>query len=295
MIKIKVPATSANLGPGFDCLGLALDLYNVFYIEEIDHGLIIEGCEKEYTDENNLFYVSFKAALSELNETVSGVKIIFDSNIPLKGGLGSSATCVIGGVLAAFALKNIKIDKDEVLRIANTIETHPDNIVPALLGSVNASVIENNHIYFENFKVPDIYEFIALSPDMELSTEVSRSVLPKKISLSDGVFNVSHAVLLALALSKGSLDNIKVACKDKFHQNYRGKLIPQFFDIIYFADKNGDIASFLSGAGPTIMILNKKSNHELKGKIESYLQDSRMKWTIRTLNIDTTGATITVI
>ena len=295
MIKIKVPATSANLGPCFDCLGLALNLYNTFYVDEIDHGLIIEGCDKEYANEKNLFYVSFKTALSALHQTVSGVKIIFDSNIPLKGGLGSSATCVIGGVLAAFAIKHIKIDNNDVLKIAKTIETHPDNIVPALLGNVTASVIENDDIFYENFSVPDIYEFIALSPDMELSTEIARSVLPEEISLSDGVFNTSRAVLLALSLSKGSINNIKIACKDRFHQNYRGKLIPGFFDILDFADKNGDIASFLSGAGPTIMILNKKTNTSLKDKLQCYLNDSKMKWTIRTLNIDTNGATITVI
>lgn len=292
MIKITVPATSANLGPGFDCLGLALDLYNDFYIEEIEEGLVIEGCLEEFKNENNLFYVSFQKALSELNEAVKGIKIIFDSRIPLKGGLGSSATCIIGGILGAFAIKGIEIDNDRVLKIAKTIENHPDNIVPALLGGITVAVIENDKVYYEKFTTSDSFEFIALSPDIELSTEEARSILPKNISLSDGVYNVSRAALLAMALSKGNKENIRVACNDRFHQNYRGKLIPDFFEILEFAKDNGAITSFLSGAGPTIMIINEKDNSELHDKLKGFLNNCERKWKMSVLNLEVDGAKI---
>lgn len=292
MIKIKVPATSANLGPGFDCMGMALSKYNIFFVEEIPNGLVIEGCKEEYKNKDNLFYVSLKETLKEIHEEISGVRIIFNSNIPLKGGLGSSATCIIGGILAAFTLKNIAVDESLALKIALKLEGHPDNIVPALLGSVTVAIVENDVVYYEKFIPSTNFQYIALSPNMELSTEASRSLIPKEIPLKDGVFNCSHATMLALSLANGNIKNIKVACKDKFHQDYRGKLIPNFFDILKFAEDNGAVASFLSGAGPTIMIINEQSNNDLIENLRIFLSSFTLKWTLSVLELDTVGATI---
>lgn len=294
MIKIKVPATSANLGPGFDSMGMALTKYNYFYVEELEYGLVIDGCPKEFRNEDNLFYVSLNLALNELQKNIKGVKIIFDSTVPLKGGLGSSATCIIGGILAAFALTNTPIDNDKVLSIALKLENHPDNITPALLGGITVSVIEGGKIYTEKFTTPDNIQYIALTPNMELSTEESRNILPKEISLKDGVFNTSHAALLALSLSRGNIDNIKISCKDTFHQNHRGKLIPDFFNILKFTEDNGAVATFLSGAGPTIMIINEKENHILVDKLQIYLSSCDLKWTISVLSLDNNGATVSL-
>lgn len=135
MLEIIVPATSANIGPGFDCLGIALNIYNKFYVEEIESGLEIEGCEDAYKNENNLVYTSMKYFFDRVKpeKIPAGIKIKIQSEVPICRGLGSSASCIVAGVIAANALSGANLDKNQLLNIASEIEGHPDNVAPAIL------------------------------------------------------------------------------------------------------------------------------------------------------------------
>ncbi|GAA3656744.1 homoserine kinase [Asaccharospora irregularis] len=297
MLEIIVPATSANIGPGFDCLGIALNIYNKFYIEEIDNGLQIEGCEPEFRNENNLIYKSMKYFFSKVNpsKTPKGIKIKIETNIPVCRGLGSSATCIVAGVMAANYLSNSHLSKDELLEIASEIEGHPDNVAPALFGNMITSISEKNKIYYDVIKVPKNLKFCAMIPDFRLSTEKSRGVLPSTISYSDGVYNVGRVSLLITAIINENFELIKVACKDKLHQNYRGSLIKNYEDIVDKADKLGALAVFLSGAGPTIMALIKEDDNKFLEDMSYFLSPLKSNWKLKELSCDVSGAILNVI
>ena len=234
MLEIIVPATTANIGPGFDTLGLALNLYNKFYITEIENGLEITGCDDDYKNENNLIYTSMQYFYNKVkpDKIPTGVKIDICTNIPLGRGLGSSATCIIAGVIAANILSDSNLSKKEILNIATEIEGHPDNIAPALFGNMIVSLYENNEVYYNVLDIPDELIFCAIIPDFELSTSLARSVLPSEIPHKDGVYNISRVSLLISSLINKNFDLIKIACHDKLHQIYRSPLIENYNDIV---------------------------------------------------------------
>lgn len=294
MIEIRVPATSANIGPGFDCLGLALNLYNNFYIEEIECGLDISGCDIAFRNENNLVYSSMQKCFSILGKgnTKKGIKIRFKSDIPVSRGLGSSATCILSGVLAANELCNGKLSKNDVLEISSSIEGHPDNITPALFGGMTVSIKENKKIYFEKVKFPHNVKFCSIIPSFTLSTKMAREVLPNNIPYKDGIFNVGRVSLLLAALSNGDIDFLRIACKDKLHQIYREKLIENFNEILEESNNLNSLCTFLSGAGPTIMVILREGETDYIKYMESYLHQFKNKWIIKELKLDTKGTLV---
>ena len=177
MIKVKVPATSANLGPGFDTLGLALNLYNTYYFEETTEGLEITGCHESYNNESNLVYSSFMKTLDIVGYSLKGgLKIHIESNIPLSRGLGSSASCIVGGIKGANILAGSPLSDDEIIEWATSIEGHPDNIAPAVLGGLVTSIMEDGKVLHNKIKVVYGLKFLALIPDFTLSQ------LPGKLS-----------------------------------------------------------------------------------------------------------------
>ncbi len=292
MINVRIPATTANVGPGFDCLGIALDIYNNFFIEEIEEGLIIEGCDEEYSNEDNLIYKSMKKCFEKIGYKPTGIKIKIENDIPISRGLGSSASCVLGGVIAANKIAGDKLNKDEILKISSEIEGHPDNVAPALLGGMVTSIKEGDDIYCSKINIPKGLKFCALIPDFKLSTEKSRAVLPSKIPYTDGVFNVGRVSLMVSALINGQFDLIKLACKDNLHQKYRGSLIKDYDDIIKKCKDLDSVGVFLSGAGPTIMVMLKEDDIDFYDKIDQYTDTLDNKWTIRELNIANNGIDI---
>lgn len=297
MLEVIVPATSANIGPGYDCLGIALNLYNKFYFEEIDEGIIIENKEKEYINEDNMVYQSMLYFFEKVKPSIipKGIKIKIVDEIPICRGLGSSATCIVAGVMGANYLSKSNLNKEEILKLATEIEGHPDNVAPAIYGNMIVSFMENEKIYHDTIKVPKHLRFCALIPDFELSTEKARAVLPKTIDHKDGVFNISRATLLVTAFMNNNLELLKVACKDKFHQEYRSPLINDYDKIVSYSNKLNCLGTFLSGAGPTIMSLTYDDDKYFLPKMKSYLSTLDDKWQIKDLHCDYNGVVLNII
>lgn len=291
MFKIKVPATTANVGPGFDCLGMALNIYNEFEFEVLNSGLIIEGCDDEFKNENNLVYTSMLYFFKKYNcKPPTGLKINFITNVPVCRGLGSSATCIVAGIMAANKISNKNFNKDELLKVATKLEGHPDNVAPALFGNMITSLLFEDKVFYNVIEISEQLTFCAMVPNFKLSTSLSRSVLPSNINYKDALFNISRVSLLVSSLINNNFDNLNVACQDKLHQSYRGKLIPDFENIITKANTFGAKASFLSGAGPTIMAITTESS--FIDNINNYLCTLENNWKTYTLKCDKTGALI---
>lgn len=292
MIKVVIPATSANLGPGFDTLGAALNLYNTFTFEEIPQGLEILGCEDFYNNEENLVFTSMLKTFDKIGYSSNGIRITINADIPVCRGLGSSAACILGGVVGANQLAGAPLSKEEVLEIATEIEGHPDNIAPALFGGLVVSIMEDKNILFNHIDVAKGFKLVALIPNFTLSTKVARGVLPSKIPFKDAVYNVSRVSLLISALSNGRFDLLKYAFKDKLHQPYRGVLIPEFDKIINKCDDIGSLGVFLSGAGPTIMAIIDEKNDDFSIEMKKYFHALNNCWDVVELELDHKGATV---
>lgn len=292
MLEIRVPATSANMGPGFDCLGVALNLYNRYKVEECEEGLYIDGCEEDYKNENNLVYVSMKKCFDEIGYSCgkSGLRIGFESDIPVSRGLGSSAACIVGGVLAANELSGGKLSSTEILELASEIEGHPDNITPALFGGMTVSIKEGVQVYYERVKLPAGLKFCAIIPDFRLSTKEARAVLPQSIPYKDGVYNVGRVSLMIAALSNGNFDLLRLACSDRLHENYRGSLIRNYDGIVRECNRLDSLCVFLSGAGPTIMTVLKDDDSCFFPHMQEYLGSLDSKWILKELRPDSGGA-----
>ena len=285
--RISVPATSANLGPGFDSLGLALNLYNTSEFKISDD---IENFKDNL--KNNLIYKAYAHTFEVYKEKIVPVEFKLESKIPMSRGLGSSATCVVIGIMAAFDVMNRSLDKKEVLKIATDLEGHPDNVSPAIFGGATASLLDDDKVFVEKFKISDKIKFLALVPDFKLSTELARKALPDSYSKKDFVFNISHLSLLILSLISGDKENIKIALKDKIHEPYRFKEIPEIDEIEKIIDEIPAIAHYLSGSGSTIMILLDKRDKDSEKFIKNKLEELNGKYLLLPLEVDSRGAFI---
>ncbi|MCJ7690947.1 MAG: homoserine kinase [Clostridiaceae bacterium] len=290
MITIRVPATSANLGPGFDCLGIALNLYNTFDFEEIDKGIEFIGCAEKFKNKNNLVYTSMKKCFEKIGYKSHGIRIKMQCDIPVSRGLGSSAACILGGVMAASEIAAGALSKNEILEIASEIEGHPDNLAPALYGGMAVSIKDEKSIYVQQIKLNSKFKLCALIPSFTLSTEKARSVLPTVIPYEDALFNIGRTALLIAALSNGNMDMISIGCEDKLHQKHRGNLINNYEEITKKCMELNSKGVFLSGAGPTIMNIINEENAEFEVEIVEYLSVLKDKWVVKQLDIDYKGA-----
>jgi homoserine kinase len=260
-IKIRVPASTSNLGPGFDVFGAALTLYNEFeaetVLDEKKAGIIIEGeCKNKLPkNEKNIVWKYMNETFQLLKEkkfSLKNLKITIKCNIPLGSGLGSSATAVVGGITLANALCKNKLSKDDIAQMAARIEGHPDNAMPAVLGGV-CLCYKNENDKYSVFKIghKDL-KTVILNPSFEVNTNQARKKLPKKYCVKDGVFNISRASLLGAVLTSKKYDLLNIAVEDKFHQPYRAKNIPFIDEIFFAAKKAGAYGVFISGSGPSI-------------------------------------------
>ena len=255
-VTVRVPATTANLGPGFDAFGCALSLYTDVTFEETESGLEITGCDEAYTGPDNLAYTSYCAVLASLSEEIRGVKIHIDAQIPIGRGLGSSAALLVAGAMGANVLRGNKLSTQGLLNITNAMEGHPDNLAPAFFGGLTASMVDNGLPVSVNFPLHPDWEFVALIPDFDLPTTLARSVLPEQISRADAIYNVSHGALVLKALELGDEKLLRTAMQDRLHQKYRKKLIPDYEKIEALVRTTG--AGFcLSGAGPTLLCITR--------------------------------------
>ena len=289
-VTIRVPATTANLGPGFDAFGCALSLYTDVTFEETESGLEITGCEEEYTGPDNLAYVSYCAVLASLSEEVRGVKIHIQAQIPIGRGLGSSAALLVAGAMGANVLRGNKLSTQGLLNITNAMEGHPDNLAPAFYGGLTASMVDNGLPVTVNFPLHKDWEFLALVPDFEIATTFARSVLPTEVPRADAVYNISHGAMVLKALELGDEKLLRNAMQDKLHQGYRKKLIGDY-EAIESLVRTAGAAFCISGAGPTLLCItmDPKLEEKLGKKLSSV---TKANWQMIPLHIDFKGAHI---
>lgn len=298
MVKVRVPATTANLGPGFDCLGLALKLYLNLEIEKkIEGGLEIkcvgEGAREFPSDKNNLIWKSMNLALkrSKRDSDKEGLKIRVFNEIPVARGLGSSAAAIIGGIVGVAKFYNINLTYQEILELALSLEGHMDNIVPALIGGFTiAYKTEKEEVKWSKIKFSNDLRIVLAIPNFTLSTEKMRKVLPSKISLSDVIFNLSRTSLLVNALQNSDWDILSEAMEDKLHQPYRIPFIPGVEEVFSKIKRRGLAGVALSGSGPTVVSLTKKGSENIISEIiKDAFKKARITCRILVLEADLEG------
>lgn len=297
-VTVTVPATTANLGPGFDCIGAALGLYNEFKFTRLDAGgLIIHvtGAEaqKVQTDESNMLYQAFAKLYQYIEQTPPAVKIEIQMGVPLARGLGSSATAIVGGLVAANQLAGLPLSEMQVMELAIAIEGHPDNVVPALIGGCRLAATSSTG--WEICDVPwheNIIPVVAI-PDFELSTSEARRVLPTEYSRADAIFNTAHLGLLLRGLQTGKGEWLKTALQDKLHQPYRQALIPGYDAVNAAAVAAGAYGLVISGAGPTLLALADVTQAKAveTAMVDAWQQEG-ITAIVRSLPLDTQGANI---
>lgn len=266
-VTVKVPATTANMGPGFDCLGMALDIWNTIVVE-------IDGVETEDADartdiisvsgegrdtlsigDDNLTYSSFRRVYDGIGLPVPAVRMTCENEIPLGRGLGSSAAAVAGGLLAGSVLSGANLSQERILELAAQIEGHPDNAAAAVMGGCRIVVSDGSGFLTESISVPDELKAILFVPDVPMPTEEARGLLPKMIDRQDAVFNIGRTALLVNALASGNLRHLGIATEDMLHQPARQKLFFPMKNIFRAAMSAGALGVFLSGAGSSVLAL----------------------------------------
>ncbi len=303
-VGIQVPATMANLGCGFDCLGLALPIYNTVIVEETvlpGSGIEINIIDEKNpdnalnipTDKNNIVYKAIELLYSYIGQVPDELKITIKTQIPVARGLGSSASVIVGGLMAANALLRNPADEAVLLSIATEIEGHPDNITPAIKGGVTLSSWEDDgSVVYRKLPWYDDWKVMVCIPDYELATEISRSVLPKEVLLKDAAFNLRRSAMFVEALHTHDSELLKLAMRDRLHQPYRKKLVPGLVAIMdNLRHTNGVLGCFLSGAGPAIGVVSCGANvNEIKDIVANTWRDMNVNTQFYSMPLDNEGA-----
>lgn len=308
-VSVKVPATTANIGPGFDCLGMALPLYNTITIEEtvlpgtgveinvISESSAIDELALEHIplDENSLVYKAVELLYNSIGQTPGELRINIHSSIPVARGLGSSASVVVGALIAANELLGHPADEVALLSIASELEGHPDNITPAIIGGlVLASQEDDGTVIYRKLEWPSEWAITVCIPDFELSTDIARSVLPKEVPMKDAIFNAQRLGMFVQAVHTKDNELMKLALKDRLHQPYRMKLMPgldKIMDNLRFIDSV--LGCVISGAGSSILVISEKNDlDKIKNVVKETWADQNIKCEIRTMNVEQNGAQI---
>ena len=289
-VTVRVPATTANLGPGFDAFGCALSLYTDVTFEETEYGLEITGCAEEFTGPDNLAYISYCAVLASMNEELRGIKIHIETQIPICRGLGSSAALLVAGAMGANALRGNKLSVQGLLNITNAMEGHPDNLAPAFFGGLTASMVDNGLPVTVSFPLHPDWEFLALVPDFTLPTTVAREALPTEYDRADAVYNISHGAMVLKALELGDEKLLRNAMQDRIHQPYRKSMITDYEKIEGLVRTTG-AAFCLSGAGPTLLCITRNPglDERLAKKLGSI---TSANWDMLPLHVEFQGARV---
>lgn len=299
-VRIKVPATSANCGPGFDCIGFACTMYNEITLSlsekpGVEFTITGDGAEAIPKDEHNIVWRSARYLLerTRYGSVYKGGVITMHNSVPLSRGLGSSATAIVAGLKAANVFIGNEFGRRDLLQMATKIEGHPDNVAPAIFGGFTASVVYKGRVQTLSF-IPKLrLKFVAAVPDFTLSTKAAREVLPEKVSREDAIFNISRASMLIGALMSGNPYYLRHSLYDAIHEPYRYSLIPGMRDVLYAAKKNGAIGATLSGAGPTLMAYVSEKDNAAEGvanaMVEAF-QKNGVNSKAYILSLDTRGA-----
>lgn len=263
MIRIHVPATSANLGVGYDCLGLALAFEGTFTFSFPVSGLSVSGCPKEFQNRDNLVLQAFFTALKQLGvEEPAGIHLNIDTPVPVARGLGSSASCIVAGVLAAAAFSKRSLSKKELLRLCLLLEHHPDNVAPALYGNLCSSFLDEQEAVTAHFQVHERFRFVTIIPDYEVRTADARAILPDTMHYADATYQMGRCAALCKALETGDGALLRHACKDRMQEPYRKTLIKDYEDVRSMAYEHGAETFFISGSGSTMIAVVDRSKSE---------------------------------
>jgi homoserine kinase len=295
---IRVPATTANLGAGFDCIGAALSLYNDFTWTTIaTENLVIavQGLEaaRVNIDESNLAYQAFLKLYSRIDRTPPVIQLEIKLGVPLARGLGSSATAIVGGLLGANVLAGNPLSQSEVMQLAIEMEGHPDNVVPALIGGCRLAATARSGWAIADIPWHSSIIPVVAIPNFELSTAAARSVLPNDYSRADAIFNTAHLGLTIRGLETGNAEWLTAALVDRIHQPYRQKLIVGYSDVEQAVIDVGGYGMVISGAGPTLLALTTAARAEA---VAAAMTEAWGKHDIqvdaRSLSVDMQGAVI---
>lgn len=302
MIKVRVPATSANLGPGFDTLGVALEMYNEIEMAEtgiLDDVIEVEGHSGGMLEEpqHNLVYQAARLAFDRLGYRPYGLLLRERIGIPVARGLGSSAAAIVAGLVGASVLSERAtgrgLSQEEILELAVQMEGHPDNVTPALVGGFTVACMDEGRPLFVRFDPPAGLEAVVAIPEIPLPTKTARGVLPGEVTMADAVFNLSRATLLVAALLTGRLDLLAAATKDRMHQPYREALVPGLRAVIQAALDAGARGVALSGAGPSVIALVERGNQEpVQSAMEAAFQWHGSDCTVRAVALAREGARV---
>lgn len=294
MFRIKVPATSANMGSGYDSIGIALNLYNHVTFEESDtidisdvNGADIPKCK------DNLIYKCAEKVFEICGKPLKGIKITEACAIPQTRGLGSSSACTVAGIMGANAMLGNPLTQQNLIDLAASIEGHPDNSTPAILGGFCVALLEYGKVWHVRVPISGKMDFVAFIPTFELSTEKARGVIPKTIPHKDAVFNLARAALLAGSFVTGDLQNVGVAVGDCLHQPYRFGMIPDGKEIMETAKGLGALGAYISGAGPTIIAVVDSADKTYFSRAQMYCEEHYPNWKPLLLHCDETGAVVT--
>ena len=300
-----MPATTANIGPGFDCLGAALNLYNTFHFKPFiplsdsePFHISIEGAEasRVNTGTNNLVYRSFLKCYERIGTLPPPVEINIKLGVPLSRGLGSSSTAIVGGIIGANVLAGSPLDNPALAQLANEIEGHPDNVIPALFGGLRLATIADKRLQVCDLPWHESVVPVVIIPEFELSTADARRVLPVKYSRADAVFNTAHIGLLLRGIATGNGDWIAGGMGDRIHQPYRKKLIPGYDEVRRAAMQAGAWGLVISGAGPTLLALAPKDREAgVRVAMENAWRSQPFTSKGHCLALDMQGATAEVI
>ena len=258
IISVRAPATTANLGPGFDCLGLALDIWNEtsFEIGHSDLSISGEGENELVLDLNNLLYRGFAKPFEIIGRDVPAVSIKAKNEIPVGRGLGSSAAAIVSGLIAGDKATGIGLSQDEILTLAAEMEGHADNVGPALLGGLQIVVSSNQEWVTSQVPIPKKISIIIFIPDKPVLTSDARSSLPETVTLDDAKFNIGRASLFVNSMAQGDIDHLGIATQDRLHQDYRAALLPGINSVMKGALSAGAACVFISGSGPSVIAIS---------------------------------------
>lgn len=297
MVEVTIPASAANLGPGFDVLGLALGLYNTIRMEEWGSGLSIriygEGALDLPADAGNEVFKAASRLFEEVDYKPRGLYIETVNRIPLRRGLGSSAAAIVGGLMGANELAGGPLSKPEIFEMASRIEGHPDNVAAATFGGLTICYETDGGWKALPLRPSESLKALVLIPDEELLTSESRAVLPLKVTHADAIFNISRVALLVGAILNGRTDALPEATRDRLHQPYREPLIPGLDHFTAAIRELLGVGVALSGAGPSIVCLITEAQEEgIREGLREIIKERRLKYRIQPMNIDQKGARV---
>jgi homoserine kinase len=291
-MRVVVPATSANLGPGFDTLGLAVNIKNKVIIKPAKFNSVSlkgEGANNPKLKNNNMFITTFNDFYENIAHKKQNFRFEFHNEIPLSRGLGSSSAVIISAIASAYAIADMKIEKQQLLNLALSYESHPDNITPAVMGGFTVATVKDHEVNFIKKVLPNSLKAVVVIPNRPINTNASRKVLPFKYSKEDAIFNISHSSMLTAAFFNEDWKLLREASQDRFHQYYRMKQMPELFAVQKLALKNGALMSTLSGSGSTFFNITYADDAK---KLVSILKDSFPHFKVFACDFNNTGVEV---